>query len=385
MTLITTNTALKDFCSTLQNVPFITVDTEFLRDRTYYAKLCLIQVSGPDKNAVAIDVLSSEEDLDLTPLWQLLHNDAILKVFHAARQDLEILLQLSGKMVHPLFDTQVAAMVCGYGEQVGYESLVSDITKEKTDKSSQFTDWARRPLSAKQLTYALNDVTHLVDIYLHLHKRLERDGRVDWVKEEMEVLTSPSTYEMDPQQSWLRLKLRSAKPRDLAVLKELCAWRESEAQRKDVPRSRVMRDETIMDLGFQRPQTPEDLARIRGISSDMAQGRYGKTLIDVIAKGMAVPDEACPILERKAPLSPRLAQVVEILKMLLRIQSSEFHVAARLIASSEDIEAFAEHPDQAGPLSHGWRHEVFGSLALDLMAGKLALTLEKGKIRLLKL
>lgn len=385
MTLITTNAALQDFCASVEKAPFITVDTEFLRDRTYYAKLCLIQVSGPDKKAVAIDPLSTDERLDLSPLFALFENTDILKVFHAARQDLEILWQMTGKMLHPLFDTQVAAMVCGYGEQIGYEALVSDITKEKADKSSQFTDWARRPLSAKQMTYALNDVIYLVDIYHHLSRRLERDGRSEWVKEEMEILTSPSTYEIDPLDSWKRLKIRSAKPRDLAVLKELCAWRELEAQRKDVPRNRILRDETLMDLGFQRPQSEADLARIRGISQDMAQARIGKTLIDVIARGMAVPDHEAPRLEHKTPLSPRHAQVVEMLKMLLRIQAAEYNVAGKLIAGSEDIENFVVSPDTDTHLTHGWRHEVFGRHARDMMDGRLALTLEKGKIRLMQL
>lgn len=385
MTLITTNAALQAFCKSVETAPFITVDTEFMRDRTYYAKLCLIQVSGPDKKAVAIDPLSTEEQLDLSPLFTLFEDANILKVFHAARQDLEILWQLTGKMVHPLFDTQVAAMVCGYGEQIGYEALVSDITKEKTDKSSQFTDWARRPLSPKQMTYALNDVIYLVDIYHHLARRLEKDGRSEWVKEEMEILTSPSTYELDPQDAWKRLKLRSAKPRDLAVLKELSAWRELEAQRKDAPRSRILRDETLMDLGFQRPQSEGELTRIRGISQDMAQARIGRTLIEVIARGMSIDEADAPKLEHRAPISPRLAQIVEMLKMLLRIQAAEYNVAAKLIANSEDIETFTEHPETDTFLTHGWRHEVFGQHAQEMIAGKLALTLEKGKIKLLRI
>lgn len=385
MTLITTNAALRDFCKTLESAPYITVDTEFLRDRTYYARLCLIQVSGPDKKAVAIDPLSSDEELDLSPLIELFDNPNILKVFHAARQDLEILLQLTGKMVHPLFDTQVAAMVCGYGEQIGYEALVADITKQRMDKSSQFTDWARRPLSAKQMTYALNDVIYLVDIYEHLSKKLERERRSDWVKEEMEILTNPKTYELEPRDAWRRLKLRSAKPRDLAVLRELCAWREFEAQRKDVPRSRILRDETLMDLGFQRPQSEAEMTRIRGITPDMAQGRLGKALMDVIAKGISVPEDEAPKLEARVSISPRLAQIVEMLKMLLRIQSAEYHVAAKLIAGSEDIEIFVENPNAESLITHGWRHEIFGQHAKDMLDGKIALTLEKGKIKLLKI
>ena len=235
------------------------------------------------------------------------------------------------------------------------------------------------------MIYALNDVIYLVDIYHHLARRLEKDGRSEWVKEEMEILTSPSTYELDPLDAWKRLKLRSAKPRDLAVLKELSAWREVEAQRKDVPRSRILRDETLMDLGFQRPQSDGELTRIRGISQDMAQARIGKTLIDIIARGMAIPEEDAPKLEHRTPMSPRLAQIVEMLKMLLRIQAAEYNVAAKLIANSEDVETFAENPEADTYLTHGWRHQVFGQFAQEMIAGKLALTLEKGKIKLLRI
>lgn len=380
--LISTNAELRAFCATLQDVPFITVDTEFLRDKTYYSKLCLIQLSGPDKNAVAVDVLSRTENLDLQPVWDLMVKPDVLKVFHAARQDLEIILQLSGKMVAPLFDTQVAAMVCGYGEQIGYDSLVSDITGTRPDKTSQFTDWSFRPLSQKQLSYALNDVIHLIDVYHHLQKRLEKTGRLDWVREEMEYLTSPKTYEMNPEDSWRRLKIRTAKPKDLAVIKELARWRESEAQRKDVPRSRILRDETLLDLGFQQPQTAEDMTRIRGISIEMARGKFGNAIIEVIKTGLNTPPENQPKLEQRNPLPQRLASVVEMLKMLLRIQANENHVAIKLIATSEDIDAFALNPESEIVFSKGWRHEVFGEAAEKMMNGKLALRLDNGTIRL---
>jgi ribonuclease D len=381
MTLITTNAALQDYCASLKSAPYITVDTEFMRERTFYAKLCLIQISGPDKNAVGIDVLSLEK-LDLSPLWDLMHDSRILKVFHAARQDIEIILQLSGHVPFPLFDTQIAAMVCGYGDQVGYEALVNDIAKASVDKSSQFTDWSRRPLSDKQLIYALGDVIHLVDIYESLRVRLEKKGRVEWVKEEMNILLDPATYEVKPEEAWKRLKLRSPKPRDLAILRELAAWREREAQSKDVPRSRILRDEPMLDMVYQRPQSEPELARIRGISPDMAKGKFGRIVMDAIAKGLACPESECPRPEIKTPLPQRLAPVVEMLKMLLKIEASEQGVVPRLIASADDLEALAMRASSSDlVLGKGWRHEIFGALAESMLEGKLAMTLEKGKIK----
>lgn len=384
MTLITTNAALRDFCDSLRSEPFITVDTEFLRDKTYYSKLCLIQISGPDKNAVAIDVLSKDEDIDLSPVWDLMADSSILKVFHAARQDLEIILQMSGKMVAPLFDTQVAAMVCGFGEQIGYDSLVADITGHRPDKSSQFTDWSHRPLSARQLSYALNDVIFLIDVYHALIKKLEKNGRSHWVSEEMAFLTDPKTYEMNPEEAWKRLKIRSAKPRDLGVIYELAKWRELESQRKDVPRSRILKDETLLDLGFQQPQTPEDLLRIRGFSADMARGKFGTAIMTVIGYGLKIPEDKLPKLEARISLPQKLNSMVEMLKMLLRIQANDTGVAIKLLASSDDIEAFAMNPkSDAVPFNHGWRHDVFGQAAHDLIEGKVCLAIKNGAIRLL--
>lgn len=383
MTLITTNSELRAFCDTLRSQPFITVDTEFLRDKTYYSKLCLIQISGPDKNAVAIDVLSKVEEIDLTPVWDLLADPKILKVFHAARQDLEIILQLSGKMVHPLFDTQVAAMVCGHGEQIGYDSLVADVTGNRPDKSSQFTDWSHRPLSARQLTYALNDVIFLIDVYYALAKKLEKSGRIDWVNEEMAFLTDPKTYDMNPEEAWKRLKIRSAKPRDLGVIYELAKWREQESQRKDVPRSRILKDETLLDLGFQQPQTPEDLLRIRGFSADMVKGKFGTAVMLVIKQGLDLPEDKLPKLQSKIVLPQRLTSMVEMLKMLLRIQASEAGVAIKLVASSDDVEMFAMNPQAPVGFNQGWRHDVFGKAAHDLLEGKICLAIKNGSIRLL--
>lgn len=385
MTLITTNSELQSFCNSLSNVPFITVDTEFLREKTYYAKLCLIQISGPDKDARAIDVLSEEEELDLTPVWDLMNNKNILKVFHAARQDLEIIYNLSGKIPAPLYDTQIAAMVCGYGEQAGYEALVTSICKIKVDKSSQFTDWSHRPLSKKQLNYALADVTHLVDIYEHLEDQLTSKNRQSWVAEEVEALTDISLYKIDPYETWRRLKIRSAKPKDLAVLKELSAWRETEAQKRDVPRARILKDETLLDLAFQKPLTDTDLARIRGISADMARGKFGKLILEVVGRGVSIPEKDYPELDAKKPLPPKLAPALEMLKMLLKIKSAENDVAAKLIASSSDLEDYVQNPDEEHPLRNGWRFEIFGKDAAKMLEGKLGLTIHKNKIRQIEL
>lgn len=384
MTIITTNAALQAFCTTLNNSPYITVDTEFMREKTYYAKLCLIQISAPDKEAVAIDVLAGDEELDLSPVWKLFADKNTVKVFHAARQDLEIIYQLSGALPAPLFDTQVAAMVCGYGDQVGYESLVNDICKAKTDKSSQFTDWTRRPLSAKQTTYALNDVIFLKQIYETLKSRLDRKGRADWVLEETQNLLDVTLYQFPPEEAWRRLKLRSPKPRDLAVLKELAAWREAEAQKRDIPRGRIIKDETLLDLTYQKPHSESDLARIRGISADMAKGKFGRPILSAIETGMNVPDAECPQVTLKSPLPQKLAPALEMLKMLLRIQSSEHDVAARLIGDSDALEEFVKNPSAKSPFMHGWRYEVFGEKALNMLDGKIALSLKGGKIHTAK-
>lgn len=387
MALISTNSDLRAYCETLRAVPYITVDTEFIREKTFYAKLCLIQICGPDKNPVGIDVLAQEEgSLDLSPLWALMHDPQILKVFHAARQDVEIILQWSGKVPSPLFDTQIAAMVCGYADQVGYEALVSGIVKASVDKSSQFTDWSRRPLSEKQLSYALGDVVYLVDIYESLCKRLEKKGRVDWIKEEMDGLLNPAAYDVKPEEAWKRFKLRSSKPRDLAVLREVAAWREREAQSKNVPRNRILREETLLDLVYQQPQSEADLARIRGLSAEIVKGRTGRALLDVLAKGLACPISECPHLEPKSVLPQRLVPAVEILKMLLKIEAAEQEIVPRLIASGDDLEALVMTGDLVhSPLGTGWRYDVFGASAKAMLEGKLAMTLNGSKIKKIKM
>jgi len=293
--IISKPSELDTLYTTLKDFDYITVDTEFLRDKTYYPKLCLIQVAGPGTEPVAVDPLVG--NLDLSPVFELMADEKITKVFHAARQDIEIFYNLTGDVPTSLFDTQVAAMVCGFGDQIGYNNLVQDVCNQRIDKGAQFTDWSRRPLSNKQLSYALDDVTYLRDIYTHLVSELGE--RTHWVREEMAVLTSPATYQNLPEESWRRIKLRTDKPKVLAVLREIAAWRELEAQRRDVPRNRVIRDETLADMAVHAPENEGDLARIRGFSEDMARGRIGREILEAVRKGLNVPKERCPMVRRK--------------------------------------------------------------------------------------
>lgn len=383
MTLITTNQELREFCATLEDAPFITVDTEFLRERTYYAKLCLIQLSGPDKRAAAIDVLSPLEEIDCTPIWELMKNPKILKVFHAARQDLEIIYQLSGHLPAPLYDTQIAAMVCGYGDQIGYDSLVQDICHVHVDKTSQFTDWSHRPLSPKQIHYALDDVIHLVDIYQTLDGRLSTRNRHHWVLEETQALASHELYEIDHEESWKRLKIRSGHPKDLNAAQMLSSWREQEARRKNVPRARILKDETLLDLAYQRPKTAQELERIRGIGRDTAHGKFGQALLSVILKADKTPNDQAPQLPKKPVLPNKLSGQLEMLKMLLKICAAEEDVAPKLITSSAELEDYLLNPSQPQAFSHGWRYDIFGRFIEQLQAGKIALTLNHGRIKML--
>lgn len=381
MPIITTQDRLNAVCAEFGTKDTIFADTEFLRDRTYYSRLCLIQLGDRDGNAVAIDTL--ETGLDLTPVWDLMKNPKILKVFHAARQDMEIFYQKMGALPDPIFDTQVAAMVCGYGDSVGFETLVADITGQRPDKSHQFTDWARRPLDDKQLEYALNDVRFLAKIYDRMLSKLEKQNRTHWVIEEMGVLENPSTYVVKIDEVWNRVTFKGAKPRDLAVLREIAAWREKQAQERDVPRNRILRDETVIDVALQKPQTPDELKRVRGMTDDQARGRIGAGIIDSVKRALASPEETWPRLKPKTPLPPRLVATVELLKMLLRIQAAEEGVAAKLIASSDDLETLALDPGADVMTNQGWRYDVFGRMARDLMDGKIGFALQNGKIRVL--
>ncbi len=377
--IITEQKALEDFCRSLRGKPFLTIDTEFLRDRTYYPQLCLIQMAAPGVDAAAVDPLA--RGLDLKPVLELMADETIMKVFHAARQDLEIFYNLSGKLPHPLFDTQVAAMVCGYGDQIGYHGLVDQICNQRLDKGAQFTDWGRRPLSQRQIDYALDDVTYLRDVYLHLADELEREGRQRWVEQEMDILTDPATYQNPHERAWERIKIKTTKPRVLAVLRELAAWREAEAQRRDVPRNRVVRDEVLADMAIHEPRSESDLTKIRSISSDVARGKMGQAMLTAIKRGLDMPKEQCPQIERYERFPSELTPVLEMLKMLLRICCAEHGVATKLVASGGDLEALAVSDEADIPALKGWRYEVFGRAALELKRGRISLSLHNNQIR----
>lgn len=378
MTLIADNQALTVFCERLAGEDFITVDTEFIRDKTYWPRLCLIQMAGADVSA-AIDTLAP--GLDLAPVYALLSEPRILKVFHAARQDIEIFFHQARIIPAPLFDSQVAAMVCGFGDAASYETLVAKLAKAQVDKSSRFTDWAARPLTDKQLTYALSDVTYLRTIYQKLSARLERDGRSSWLEDEMAALTAPEIYQLDPDKAWRRIKLRNPKPRYLAVLREIAAWREREARSRDVPRNRIVRDEALTEIAAHPPRGTGDLARIRSLSRGFAEGKMGAALLDAAARGLAVPDAECPQPPAKNDLPPGLGPVVELLKVLLKMRCEESGVATKLVASSANLERIAASDTADVPALAGWRRELFGEDALALKNGRLALQIDGRKLR----
>lgn len=376
MNLITTTADLADACARLASHPFVTVDTEFLRETTYYPKLCLIQLASPDE-AVLVDPLAPE--LDLAPFFELMTNEAVVKVFHAARQDLEIVWMLGRVLPTPLFDTQVAAMVCGYGDSVGYEQLANDLAKARIDKSSRFTDWSRRPLNEAQLVYAEADVTHLRDIYLALKADLETTGREGWVAEEMAVLNSPATYEVKPENAWQRLKGRIRKPKELAVLMELAAWREREAQHRDVPRQRVLKDDALMDIVARAPRSVEALAELRSVPNGFERSRSGGEVLAAIERGLALDPKTLPRLERERGRGGNGA-VLDLLKVLLKAVAEAERVAPKIIASSDDLEAIASDDEAGVPALQGWRREVFGDKALALKSGELGLRIVRGRV-----
>jgi ribonuclease D len=382
MTVITESSTLAAFCRRLEREVFVTVDTEFMRDRTYWPDLCLVQVAGAEE-AAAIDPMA--EGLELAPLFELLSNPQILKVFHAARQDLEIFFLLAGRLPTPIFDSQVAAMVCGFGDSVSYETLAARLAGARIDKSFRFTDWSKRPLSERQLTYALADVTHLRTIYQKLSKRLHATGRERWVDEEMAILTDPATYRLDPETAWMRLKPRSGSPKFLNVLKVVAAWRESEAQRRNVPRNRVVRDEALLEVAAQMPSSVAELARTRTLGRGAAEGAIGEALLAAVARGRALAPEDAPRLAERIEVPAGRGPLIDLLKVLLKSKCEAHHVAQKLVASAADLEAIAASDDAAVPALHGWRREVFGADALALKEGRLALTASKDAISLVRL
>lgn len=377
--IIKTQDQLNALCAALSRCPYVTLDTEFLRDKTYYPKLCLLQMAGPEVDAAALDPFV--EGLDWTPVKELMANKNVLKVFHAARQDLEIFWNLYGVLPTPLFDTQVAAMVCGFGDQIAYNGLVRELTGHELEKSSQFTDWSRRPLSPKQIKYALDDVIYLRDVYEKLSTRLKVQGREEWVFEEMEILNSPATYQTNPKDAWMRIKVRSDKPDVLMILKMLASWREEQAMTRDVPRGRILKDETLADIAMFKPRSEEDLLQIRSLPSDVARGKIGKQILDLAHAALSTPKSEWPKSIRKDAFPKSAAATLEMLKMLLRINAGEADVAPKLIASSDELEIIAAEENPRVPTMSGWRYDLFGKDAMDLKAGKIALSLYKGQIK----
>jgi ribonuclease D len=376
MDLITTTADLAAACSRLAKHPVITVDTEFLRETTYYPLLCVAQMATEDE-AVVIDALAP--GIDLNPFFDLLNDEKVVKVFHAARQDIEIVWNMAGKIPHPIFDTQVAAMVLGYGDSISYDQLVQRITGDQLDKSHRFTDWTRRPLTDAQLTYAVSDVTHLRDVYLKLDADLHKRDRSSWVEAEMRVLTSPETYRADPERAWERLKSRVRKPKDLGVLMEVAAWREREAQTRDVPRSRVLKDDVLGDLATHQPTTIEKLGHLRSLPKGFERSRWGADIVDAVKRGLERDPKTLPRLERHRGAQNGGA-TVELLKVLLRMTAESHGVAAKVIATVDDLDQIAADDEADVPALKGWRRELFGEKALRLKQGQLALAVERGRV-----
>ncbi len=378
--LIATTAALDALCARLAAEAFVTVDTEFMRERTYWPELCVVQLAGAGEVAV---VDAQAPDLDLAPLGRLLADSAVMKVVHAGRQDIEIFVLRFGAVPTPLFDTQIAAMVAGFGEQVAYDALVSALAGGHIDKAHRFSDWSARPLSPAQIAYAAADVTYLRTVYEALRERLEQEGRLDWVGEEMAALADPATYSPDPWTAWERLRPRTTNRRYLGMLRALAAWREREAQRANIPRQRLVKDETLTEIAATAPDTPEALARARGITRGFAEGRTGASLLAAIAEAKALPDDALPEARGRDAARPSPA-LVALLKVLLAAQAEQHNVAARLIASSEEIDRLALGEDANLPVLHGWRRDVFGEDALALRAGKVALGVEERRVKLIR-
>jgi ribonuclease D len=373
---ITATSELADACRRMAKHPFVTIDTEFLRESTYYPLLCVAQMASADE-AFVIDALAP--GIDLSPFYTLMADEKVMKVFHAARQDIEIVWHAAKLIPHPIFDTQVAAMVLGYGDSISYDHLVQRITGDTLDKSHRFTDWTRRPLSEPQLRYAISDVTHLRDVYLKLVADLRERGRAEWVEDEMRVLTSPDTYRLEPENAWQRLKTRVRKPKELAVLIEVAAWREREAQARDVPRARVLKDEAIADIAVQAPTSAERLKHLRSLPKGFERSRWGEAIVEAVTRGLARDPKTLPHPAR-IHAAANGAAVVELLKVLLRMVSESHHVAAKVIATVDDLERIAADDRADVAALTGWRRELFGEKALALKHGRLALAIENGRV-----
>ena len=383
MAVIADSTSLTKFCDRLIKSSYITVDTEFMRDQTYWPRLCLVQIAD-EHEAAAIDTLA--KGINITPLLNLLTNSRILKIFHAARQDLEIFYRLMGRLPSPIFDTQIAAMVCGFGDSAGYDTLVRKLTDETIDKSSRFTDWALRPLSQRQINYALGDVTHLRQVYIKLNEMLGQNNRHNWMDEELSILRDTKNYTFEPEDAWRRIKYRTPKPRFLAILKEVAAWREIEAQNKDIPRNRIVRDESLIEISHHAPKTINDLSRARGLSLKKAEGSLGKALLNAVKVGLNVPSENLPEVKRDAPLPKGIGPITDLLKVLLKLKCEKHDVAQKLIATVNDMEQIAAFGQNANvPALQGWRQEVFGIDALRLRSGQLAMVIKDHNLELVEI
>ena len=374
--LITTTDKLAAICTRMAKHPFITVDTEFLRETTYYPLLCVAQIASADE-AVVIDALAP--GIDLAPFFALLADEKVIKVFHAARQDIEIVWNMAKTIPHPIFDSQVAAMVLGYGDSISYDQLVQRITGDVLDKSNRFTDWTRRPLTDAQVTYALSDVTHLRSVYIKLAADLAKRGRTNWVEAEMAILTSPETYRADPANAWERLKTRVRKPKELAVLMEIAAWREREAQTRDVPRSRVLKDDVLGDIATQAPTTIEKLGHLRSLPKGFERSRWGEAIVEAVQRGVDRDPKTLPRFERFRP-AQNGAATVELLKVLLRMTAESHGVAAKVIATVDELDRIAADDEADVPAMKGWRRELFGEKAIALKHGRLALAVDKGRV-----
>jgi ribonuclease D len=376
MEVIANTSELAAACDRLARHPVITVDTEFLRETTYYPLLCVLQMASPDE-AIVVDALAA--GIDLKPFFELMGNERVLKVFHAARQDIEIVWHQAGILPHPIFDTQVAAMVLGYGDSIAYDQLVQRITGHRPDKTHRFTDWSRRPLSKEQLHYAVSDVTHLRDVFTTLDADLKKRGRSDWVSIEMDILTSPRTYDFHPERAWERLKTRVRKPKELAVLMEIAAWREQEAQSRDVPRGRVLKDEAVGDIATHAPTTLDKLGQLRSLPKGFERSKWGGDIVAAVQRGLARDVASLPKLEKPRNNSNGAA-IVELLKVLLRMTSERYGVASKVIATVDDLEEIAADDAAEVAALQGWRRELFGEAALALKHGRLALAIEKGRV-----
>ncbi|OXT01513.1 ribonuclease D [Notoacmeibacter marinus] len=378
MQIITETDELEAAMNRLSRAEFVTVDTEFIRETTFWPELCLIQIAD-DEDVFLIDALAQE--IDLSSFFGLMGDESVIKVFHAARQDLEIVYKMGELIPHPIFDTQIAAMVCGYGDSVSYDALVQKVTGKQLDKSSRFTDWRRRPLSEKQLNYAAADVTHLRDVYRELKQTLERTERTHWVAEEMDILTSPATYDIKPEDAWRRLKMRVRKPRELAVMQSVARWREEQARGRNVPRGRVLKDDAIYEIAQQQPQTQEALGRLRAVPKGWERSQHAQGLLDAVNAALAIADDELPKIERQRRSPEGAGAASELLKVLLRLIAEREGVAPKVLATTDEIEKIASMGEQADVQAlSGWRRDVFGVEALRLLSGDVGLAFRDRKI-----